>query len=340
MEMLDDLPPGLYEMVIAERPGHALPLDIDRDTYTVRFETRTMNDIRALNPDRRRGESLFSTVNQVSEITQRLYETLYGPVVRALSNGATAQLSRWLHPLRVRQYVLSDLNPAIAMLPTVAEPVRQHRHPASEDNDFLGLEHTVSKQIVATLNYYRDLRDSWVEQMVKLAYGPLGLGAFFPPEPPPEVQAEKTAREQAKAELAALRGEFERGGFPEAVARILIAVMKRRGGIDRRSFMIAHELSEHRPDLPVLTEDDLHALLARQTVLMQLDPEAALKALPRLLPSRTDRERAVAIVARVMMLEPDLSDPDSPAAKLVQKFLDLEPNWHKIPTLVVQGGTS
>jgi hypothetical protein len=54
----------------------------------------------------------------------------------------------------------------------------------------------------------------------------------------------------------------------------------------------------------------------------------------------TDRERAVAIVARVMMVEPDLSDPDSPAAKAIQKYFDLKPNWHIIPALVVQGGTS
>ena len=57
---------------------------------------------------------------------------------------------------------------------------------------------------------------------------------------------------------------------------------------------------------------------------MQLDPEAALRALPRLLPSEADRERTVAIVARVMMLEPDLSDPDSPAAKAVQSYLGLD----------------
>ena len=104
--------------------------------------------------------------------------------MRALSSEATAQLLRWLHPLRVRQYLLSGLNPSLAALPLIAEPVRQHRHPAPEDNAFLQLEHAVSKQIVAALNYYRDLRDSWVVQMVKLAYGPLGLGAFFPPEPP------------------------------------------------------------------------------------------------------------------------------------------------------------
>ncbi|MFO0892642.1 MAG: DUF3141 domain-containing protein [Isosphaeraceae bacterium] len=340
MEMLDDLPPGLYEMVIERRPKHGDPLDIDRDAYTVRFETRTIDDIRALNPDRRSGEALFSTINQVSQRSERLYESLFGPIVRALSGEASARLLRWLHPLRVRQYAFSGLNPSLAALPLIAEPVRQHRHPASEDNAFLQLEHTVSEQIVAALNYGRDLRDRWFVQMVKLAYGPLGLGAFFPPEPPSEAGAEKAAEEQAKAELAALRGEFERGGFPEAVARMLIAAMKKRGAIDRRSFLIAHELGEQRPDLPQISEADLQAMLTRQAVLMQLDPEAALRALPRLLPSQADRERAVAIVARVMMLEPVLSDPDSPAAKMVQKYLGLEPDWHMIPAQLVQGGTS
>jgi len=338
MEMLDDLPPGLYEMVIEQRPRHADPLDIDRDTYTVRFETRTMDDIRALNPDRRSGESLFSTINQVSEIPEQLYESLCGPLVRALSSEATAKLLRWLHPLRARQYLLSALNPALAALPLIAEQVRQHRHPASEDNAFLGLEQTVSKQIVSALNACRDLRDGWVEQMVKIAYGPLGLGAFFPPEPPLEAQAEETAQEQWKAKLAALRGKIEQGGFPEAVARMLIAVIKKRGAIDRRSFLIAHEISEQRGDLPAISEADLHSLIAEQALLMQFDPEAALKALPRLLPSEAERERAVAIVARVMMLEPDLSDPDSPAAKAVQKYLDLKPNWHITTAPVVKAG--
>jgi hypothetical protein len=340
MEMLDDLPPGLYEMVIEQRPRHAEALDIDRDTYTVRFETRTMDDIRALNPDRRSGEALFSTVAQVSEITERLYESLYGPMVRALSSEATAQLLRRLHPLRVRQYLLSGLNPSLAALQPIAERVRPHRHPAPEDNAFLQLERAASNQIVAALNFCRDLRDNWVEQTVKLAYGPMGLGAFFPPAPPPNVQAETAAEEQAKAELAALRGEFDRGGFPEAVVRMLIAVIKKRGAIDRRSFLIAHELSEHQPDLPEVSEAELHTLLARQAFLMQLDPEAALRALPRLLPSETDRERAVELVARIMMLEPEMSDPDSPAAKKVREYLDFDPDWHLTPALVVKGGAS
>ena len=136
--------------------------------------------------------------------------------------------------MRVRQYLISDLNPSFTLLPAVAEQVRQHRHPASRDNNFLELEHVVSNQVIGAFNFYRNLRDSCVEQMVKFAYGPMGLGAFFPPEPPLEANVEKRAEKQAKAELAALRGEFERGGFLEGVVRMLIAVIKKRGAIDRR----------------------------------------------------------------------------------------------------------
>ena len=121
---------------------------------------------------------------------------------------------------------------------------------------------------------------------------------------------EVKAEEQSKAKLAALRGEFERGGFIEGVARMLIAVIKKRGTIDH-SFLIADEISEHRRGhgQPAISEADLYSVLAEQTLLMQLDPEAALKALPRLLPSETDRERAVAIVARIHDAGACMSDP-------------------------------
>ncbi len=92
--------------------------------------------------------------------------------------------------------------------------------------------------------------------------------------------------------------------------------------------------------VPGQTEAEFLSVLARQARLVQLDPEAALKALPKLLPTEADRERAVAIVARITMLEPALSDPDSPLAKKVKEHLDLGPNWHLIPSLAVRGGTS
>ncbi|MBV8230082.1 MAG: DUF3141 domain-containing protein [Planctomycetaceae bacterium] len=344
MDMLDDLPPGLYEMVIEERPRHE-PTDLEAgDTYTVRFETRTVDDIRALNPDRRAAEPLFSTIQQVAEITDRLYESLAGPAVRALGAAVPAELQRALHPLRVRQYALSDLNPFLLPLPFLASFTQEYRRPAHEDNIFVQFERRVSTMISGALNFYRDVRDSSAEQAVKFAYGPTGLGAFFPPAPPLEAQVEKRAAEWSQAELAALRGTFEQGGFPEAVARMLVLVIKQRGAIERRSFLIANEINEHRAEhragLPEISEAEFHSVLARQALLVQLDPEAALNALPKLLPTEADRERAVAIVARIMMLEPSLSDPDSPLAKKVRKLFGFDPDWHLNPSLAVPGGTS
>ena len=149
--------------------------------------------------------------------------------------------------------------------------------------------------------------------------------AFFPPAPP-EARDEKTAEEQANADLATLRGECERGGFPEAVARMLIAVMKAR----RHRPPLVHDRAGTQrapgPTSPEPSEADLHSLVAKQALLMQLDPEAALEALPRLLPSEARPQAGRrALAARVMMLEPELADPDSPAAKPVQKYSDLEP---------------
>ena len=255
-----------------------------------------------------------------------------------MSNEATARLLPLLHPMRAREYLLSDLNPSLAVLPLAAEEVRQHRHPASEDNAFLQLKQAVSKQVVGALNFYADLRDSCVEQMVKFAYGPMGLGALFPPEPPLESKLRRVPRSNRRRSSPPAgrvrAGRLHRGGRPDADRRDQEAWR-----IDRRSFLIADEISERRRGQPAISEAESQSVVAEQALLMQLDPEAALEALPRLLPSETDRERAVAIVARIMMLEPACPTPTRPW----RRWSEIPRPRSKVardPSLVVQGGTS
>ncbi len=340
LDMLGELPPSLYEMVIEQRPAHGLPQDIDQDMYTVRFEIRTMDDLRRLNPDRRAGEALFSSIKQVSVVNEGLYEWLWGPAVRALSTDSGARLARWFHPLRIQHYLFSDLNPFLVNLSSLTDYVRQHRRAVSPDNPFVQIEQSVSKVIGSALNLFRDLRDGAIEQAVRLAYGPAGLGAVFPPEPLPEKRAEELAKQRAKAERAELRDQFDRGGLAEAVARMLIAVIRTKGAIDRRSFLIARELSAEDRGLPLPSEADFQAVLARQALLMELDPEAALKSLPRLLPDQALRARAVEIVARIMRLEPKECNPDAPLAKRLVECLGLAPGWHQISPSPVRGGAA
>ena len=82
-----------------------------------------------------------------------------------------------------------------------------------------------------------------VEQEVKWAFGPIGFGAIFPPEPPLETSTATIAEQRAKAELAQLKDQFEEGGLAEAVGRMLVAVIKAKLAIRRRSLMIVGELT-------------------------------------------------------------------------------------------------
>ena len=83
-----------------------------------------------------------------------------------------------MHPLRVRQYAVSDLNPFLASLPFAAALAREHRRPVREDNICLQYEHRASKMLGSALDFFRDARDCCVEQAVKFAYGSTGLASY------------------------------------------------------------------------------------------------------------------------------------------------------------------
>ncbi len=260
-----------------------------------------------------------------------LYEWLWGPIVRMLSTEGGARLLRWLHPMRMKHYLISSYDPFLVAVAPLVAYIREHRNVVPENNLFTDLERSVSKVISSALNFFRDMRDSAVEQAVKWAFGPIGFGAIFPPEPPLETSTATIAEQRAKAELAQLKDQFEEGGLAEAVARMLVAVIKAKGAIRRRSLMIVGELNRHVRDLPTLSETDFHKVLAKQALLMELDSEAALAALPHLLPSPAQRSRAVEIVSRIMQLEPKDCDYTWPLAKKLAKCLELGPDWHKVP---------
>ena len=70
MEMIDVLPPGLYEAVITEVDEHTVRPDLVQGKYLFRLEARTLNDIRALGGNDAADDLRFATVARVSEINQ------------------------------------------------------------------------------------------------------------------------------------------------------------------------------------------------------------------------------------------------------------------------------
>ena len=76
MEMIDVLPPGLYEAVITEVDENTVNPELVQGKYLFRLEARTLDDIRALGGNDAADDARFATVARVSEINLGLYQTV------------------------------------------------------------------------------------------------------------------------------------------------------------------------------------------------------------------------------------------------------------------------
>ena len=87
IDLIEVLPPGLYEMIL-EEDDRGRRRRSPAGQYLVRFEGRTIDDILALG-DGREHEQAFETAARISEINEGLYDTFVSPWVRLWSNEAT-----------------------------------------------------------------------------------------------------------------------------------------------------------------------------------------------------------------------------------------------------------
>ena len=331
LEEIERLPPGLYEMVIDEKSGTGRYEDLEHGDYTVHFELRKMDDILALDPDGRADEAVFSTIAKVSEWNEAFYKNYCRPFVQAMVSKPAAEMSGAMSETRMQRLMASDVNPFASMVKHWAELARANRKPVSKDNTFAALERRNSEQIVHALNAYRDSRDNAIVKWVENFYGPFGLGAVFPPDAPAEVGARARASadvEQARQEIAPM---IAAGGFPEALARIVVGTIAARGAVERRSGhigkLVRSYVKEHRDDVGSLIGAepiDWPAVIKAQARIVMLEPQKAIEAIPALIPGQEQRELAVVIAAKVLMLEPELGDQDSKAAQRVHELLGVD----------------
>ena len=87
IDLIDVLPPGLYEAVMTPKEA-ASPSDDDLvgGNYLVRFEARTLDDIRAFGGNSMEDERQFAAVARLSEINLGLYRAFMQPWVKAWAN--------------------------------------------------------------------------------------------------------------------------------------------------------------------------------------------------------------------------------------------------------------
>ena len=171
IDLIDTLPPGLYEAVFEEKTADTHNPDLAGGGWVMRCEMRTLDDIRALGGNDAADERRFAAAARVSEMNLANYRTFVQPVVRALVNSPWADFMQQLHPLRLQYEALSNANPFMASVSAMAERVRAGRQPAAADNPFLALQEQFSQQIVAGLDAWRNTTEALSEKLFMSIYG-------------------------------------------------------------------------------------------------------------------------------------------------------------------------
>ena len=299
IDLIDVLPPGLYEAVMTPRTADAANPDLVGGDWIVRFEPRTMDDLRTIVQPDPENERRFATARRVSEINLGLYRAMLQPFVRAFANEKTAASLHAANPNELTYEMFSERNPLMRQIAQLAEQVRAARRPVSSDNPLMQWQAMVSDGIIAALDGWRDLRDRTMEQMFLALYSSPLLQALVglrasddPPRRHPGMEPERLAFIQQR--IAEIKARLAEGGLLEAGIRSLVYIGLAGPGVDERAF---NELRQIRAQHEHLTLEEFKRVLREQFFAMLLDRDAALAAIPKMLPGRA-RKSAVAASGR------------------------------------------
>lgn len=325
IDMIDVLPAGIYEAVIHDKTPDTPNADLAYGDYVLTFERRHLADIEKIVQHREDDDRRFATVSRLSQVNVGLYKSFVQPWIKAMATPRTSERLQQLHPLRLPYETISDKNPLVASMAPIAVQVKNHRKPAAKDNPFLQIEQQISKSIESALELYGEWRDNLIEQTFMTVYGaPLmqdiaGLGAREgAPREHPGVSPEHISF--VKRRVTELRKLVECGGIREASVRVMVYIAQAQGGIDERSFNLIRQLRAHQTD--ALTLPAFKRMVREQAMVMVVDPEGSINALPTLLSHHHAGEitEASKFVSKVAMASGTLNQDGKRRLEQVQKL--------------------
>src|SRR5579871_168202 len=289
IDLIDVLPPGLYEAVFEEKTVDTPGADLVARDWVMRCEARTLADIRALGGFDPADERRFAAAARVSETNLALYRTYLQPLVRALGSASTQQLQK-LHPARLAYQLFGDWNPFAAPLAQLAGRVRADRQIVAADNPFLAIEQAASGWITWALDAWRDGRDSAMEQLFLGVYGSPALQAAVGIDPAgtkPLRRAGKSVlyRQLLETRVGELKSRIAVGGLKEAAIRAMIYTGMPRGALDERGIAVLRRERLLPLGVARVTLAEFKAIAREQFFMLLLEPEAAVEAIPKMLPA-------------------------------------------------------
>ena len=286
IDLIDVLPPGLYEAVMTPKDPSEPNADLITGDYLVRFEARTLDDIRALGGNDEEDEREFAAAARVSEINLGLYRTFVQPWVRLCANEGAAQWLRRFHPLRMQYEVFSRQNPFMRPLLSALERVRENRTPVSKENAWWQAQEQFSDWIELSLNAYRDVRDHMAEASFHTIYGSPLVQALVGLKASDGAPRQTPGKDAAHLTFVAkrideLKQAIPQGGPREAVIRALLYVRMPEGVVDERGFNLLRRMREEAGK--GLTLATFKKVLREQFFMLLLDERRAIEAIPAML---------------------------------------------------------
>jgi hypothetical protein len=330
IDLIDVLPPGLYEAVFEARDQETTSPDLVTGEWVMRCEARTLDDIRAMGGNDADDERRFATAARVSEANLALYRTFAQPFVRGMMSGPAAEWLRQLHPSRLQYEMFSDKNPAMAAVRAMAGTAQENRAPAASGNPFLELQKAMSEQIVTALDGWRDLTEKVSERTFMTVYGSPLLQAAVGVDPADTTPARKAGKNPLHAALldariAELKTRIGEGGLRECLTRGLLYVGMARGGADERGFAAIRRLRSLQDTGSRLTLAEFKALVREQYFMLLIDQEATLNAIPDLLlPSRDQRRKAFVTLREVLSVRGEITGEAAERLRRVAELFGVE----------------
>jgi len=292
MKTIEALAPGLYQMVVDDVEGEGA-----EKQFTVSFAERSLDDIRAID-DAREDEQAFGAVARMSEMQAEYYDVFVRPWVRAMITPQLAEIGRSMHPLRVQRSLLSSQNPAMQPIKMMADQTRKTRTPLADADPFRRSERVMADVFGQSIDMTRDLRDALYEMIFFGLWSTPWAQAYGKPNSVPRT-LKKPEELRALPEVEAALMHIRRGGFVEAVIRMLVLLADSRGTVRRdRLERSARVLTQDQP-FKSMSMDMRARTIYEQTLVATFAPDDAIASLPDLLPSRKERELAAAVVQYV-----------------------------------------
>jgi hypothetical protein len=342
IDLIDTLPPGLYEAVIQNKTADTANPDLAGGDWLMRCEARTLDDIRALGGNDAADNRCFEAAARVSEINRGLYRAFAQPFLRGLAGAPMADWLQQSHPLRLQYEWFTEANPLMAPLSQAAKWVSEHREQIAKDNPFIAMQRNMSEGIITALDTWRDTRDAWAEKMFFAIYGSPALQAALGIQADAggsDQRAPRSAlhRELVRSRIAELKSRIRAGGVREAVIRALLYVAGSRKAVDVRGFETIRRIRA-RKDIPALPLSDFKALVREQFYMLLIDEDASLSAIPSMLPADAEtRRKALDLLKEVAGATGKLSTTDTERLERVAKLFAADSDSDPFRKLVALG---